>query len=211
VNAAKAPTMSNTPALTVFSGANGSFQVSATDPNQPAQRIVNFTVTQTGAPALVNLAVGPIVNNAATVTFRAPVLPAGQVTTSVITVSTRATNTGGTTSAPDVTTVTIKPIPDQISITTATYRTSKQRLDLTVTSSVVSPNLVLTLQPYVTAQGDTFDPRFLGATLTNTGGGAYTMTLVGAPEAAIPPATPLVVTSSLGGTSPASPLTLIRQ
>jgi hypothetical protein len=65
----------------------------------------------------------------------------------------------------------------------------------------VSPNVVLTLQPYVTTNGTTFDPAQLGNVLTNTGGGTYTLTLVGAPEPAVSPAKPIVVTSNLGGSS----------
>ena len=45
---------------------------------------------------------------------------------------------------------------------------------------------------------------------TNNGGGLYTLTLVGAPEPAIPPATPLVVESNLGGVSPPHGLDRIR-
>jgi len=62
-------------------------------------------------------------------------------------------------------------------------------------SSVVSPNVVLTLQPYVTKSGATFDPSTLGAIFANTGGGNYTLTLVGAPEPTLV-GTPIVITSS---------------
>jgi hypothetical protein len=125
----------------------------------------------------------------------------------VVTLSITATNTGGAVSAPTSTTVTVKPIPDNITITSAQYRLSKQRLSITATSSVVSPNVVLTLQPYVTKSGVTFDPSVLGATLTNTGAGNYTLVLVGAPEPALPPATPIVLTSNLGASSAPSAIT----
>jgi hypothetical protein len=142
------------------------------------------------------------------VTFTAPPLPAGQTTPSVITLRVVATNTGNANSAPALTTVTITPVPDVVAVTAAQYRTSKQRLDVTATSSVVSPNVVLTLQPYLTITGATFDPAALGNTFTNTGGGIYTLTLVGPPEPAIPPAKPIQVKSNLGGLSPQTAITV---
>ncbi|HET7787849.1 MAG TPA: hypothetical protein VFL36_17895 [Myxococcales bacterium] len=199
INAAGAPTVATIPPISVFSGANGSFGVSATDPNN---EVVTFAVTQTGAPALQNLAVTNNPNNSGTVTFTAPVLPLGQVTTTSVTVSVTATNTGNATSAPSTVVVTVKPLPDAVLVQTAQYRISKQRLDLTASSSVISPNVVLTLNPYLTTQGTTFDPTALGATFTNIGGGNYTLTLVGCPEPALPPATPISAHSNLGGVSP---------
>ncbi|HEY6909496.1 MAG TPA: hypothetical protein VI356_09015 [Myxococcales bacterium] len=205
LNAAGAPTMTHIPPLSVFSGANGSFGVSATDPNGET---VTFAVTQTGSPALLNLAVTNNPNNSGTVTFTAPTLPIGQVTSTTVTVSVTATNTGNATSLPESTTITIKPLPDQVTVQTADYRTSKQRLDLTATSSVVSPNVTLTLLPFVTTSGSVFDPTALGAVFTNTGAGNYTLTLVGAPEPATPPATPISARSNLGGTSPQIAITV---
>jgi hypothetical protein len=199
LNAAGAPTVTHIPPISVFSGANGSFGVSATDPNGET---VTFAVTQSGAPALLNLAVQNNPNNSGTVTFTAPTLPIGQVTSTTVTVSVTATNTGNATSLAESTTITIKPLPDQVIVQTADFRTSKQRLDLTATSSVVSPNVTLTLLPFVTTSGTVFDPTSLGATFTNIGGGNYTLTLVGAPEPATPPATPISARSNLGGTSP---------
>jgi hypothetical protein len=66
----------------------------------------------------------------------------------------------------------------------------------------------LTLQPYLTKTGTTFDPANLGSVFTNTGAGTYTLTLVGAPEPALPPATPIVVKSNLGGTSLSTAITV---
>ena len=97
----------------------------------------------------------------------------------------------------------------------AEYRTGKQRLILTATSSVISPLVDMFLDPYVTTTGVVYDPNpvagGLGNVFTNNGGGLYTIVLVGAPEPAVPPATPLTVHSSLGGTSAPSALTRIRQ
>jgi hypothetical protein len=164
-----------------------------------------FTATQSGSPALLNLTVTPTGPSTANLTFTAPTLPLGQVTHTVINLVITATNAAGVTSSPQLTTVTIAPLPDTIAVTSAQYTTAKNKLrfDLTATSSVVSPNVVLVLQPYLTIQGTTFDPANLGSVFTNTGGGLYTLTLVGAPEPAVPPATPITVTSNLNGVSPA--------
>ena len=116
---------------------------------------------------------------------------------------------------------TVKPIPDAVLITNAEYRTGKIRLVVTASTNVVSPNVVLTLDPYVCAvpnvagappcPNGSFDPSTIGNTFTNNGGGLYTMTLVGAPEPAVPPALPLKARSNLGGVSPAHGLDRIRQ
>src|SRR6185369_2247185 len=150
---------------------------------------------------LGGLTVTPVSATSATVSFTAPVLPLGQITPSVVNLTITARNTGGATSAPEFTTVTVNPLADAVALTSTEYRIGKQRLVLTATSSVVSPNVVLTLQPYVTVSGTTFDPTALGSVFTNTGAGTYTLTLVGAPEPAVPPATPLVAKSNLGGVS----------
>jgi hypothetical protein len=210
INAAAAPTVNHVPPLSVFSGAAASFTVSGTDPNVPAQTLA-FTVVQAGAPALGNLKVTALTATSATVSFTAPVLPLGQVVPSVVNLTITARNTGGATSAAEFTTVTVNPLPDSVALTSSEYRIGKQRLVLTATSSVVSPDVILTLQPYVTVGGTTFDPTALGSVFTNTGAGTYTLTLVGAPEPAVPPATPLVVKSNLGGTSPPTALQRIRQ
>ena len=109
-------------------------------------------------------------------------------------VAQRATFTAfSTASAPEFTTVTVNPLPDSVTITAAEYRISKQRLILNATSSVISPAVVLKLAPYVTTLGTTFDPcASLGCTFTNNGGGLYLLDIVGAPEPAIPPATPAI-------------------
>ncbi len=217
VNPAAAPTTAPVAPLNVFSGAAGSFTLSATDPGGLA---VTFTVTQAGAPALVNLTVGAVTCSAgapstctAPVTFAAPILPLGQVTSSVVTLTISATNAGGTSSAPETTTVTVRPLPDAILIAAGgtEYRISKQRLTINASSSVVSPNVVLTLRPYLTTNGTIFDPSVLGNVFASNGLGAYILTLVGAPEPALPPALPLVVQSNLGGVSQPHGLDRIRQ
>jgi hypothetical protein len=186
--------------VTVSSGTPVRLTASATGPAP-----LTYTWTQTGGPAQA-FTQQPAGNPSISFTRT---LPIGQTTNDVLTFSVVATG-GGVSSAPVSTTVTVKPVADSVAITNSVYRTSKQRLDITATSSIVSPNVTLTLQPYQTVSGGTFDPSALGATLTNTGGGTYTLTLVGAPQPAPSPARPLVVKSSLGGTSPAAALTTLR-
>ena len=136
-------------------------------------------------------------------------LPAGGAATT-LNFSVVGTNSAKVASAPSTTSITVTPPADVVAIQTVEYRTGNQRLIVNATSSVVSPTVVLTLQPYKTSTGATFDPA--GAnTFTNNGAGAYILTLVGVPEPAIPPATPIVVKSSAGGISPPLGLTKIRQ
>jgi hypothetical protein len=227
VNPPQAPTVTQVAPISVFSAKSASFVVSGTDPNVPAKLPLTFSVTQApaiaGGPVLGSLTVRQGVPNSssATVSFVAPTLPAGQVTSSVVNLSITATNSAGVVSAVSSTSVTVQPVADQITITIAQYRTSKQRLDLTVSDTTVSPNIVLTLQPYITTGGVLFNPSSLGNTLTNGGAGLYTLTLVGAPPPACGnptgayatpcPTLVLTVKSNIGGSSPATALTNIRQ
>jgi hypothetical protein len=212
VTPAGAPTVNPVPPISVASGASASFSVSGSDPNGLA---LTFTAVQSGSPALQNLTVTSTGPTSANVSFTAPTLPLGQVTSTVINLSITATNSVGVHSAPASTTVTVKPLPDTITVTSTTYRTGKQNLIINATSSVVSPNVILTLQPYVTTSGNTYNPDpaagGIGNTFTNNGAGSYTISLVGVPEPAVPPATPLDVKSNLNGDSGFVALTNIRQ
>lgn len=212
VTPAGAPTVNPVPPISLPSGAAGSFSLSGSDPNGLS---LTFTVVQSGTPALLNLTVTPTSSTTANVTFTAPTLPLGQVTASVINLTITATNSANVVSAPALTTVSVNPLPDTVTITSAEYRTSKQNLIINATSSVVSPNVVLTLQPYVTSSGNTYNPDpaagGVGNTFTNNGSGSYTLSIAGVPEPAVPPATPLVVKSNLNGVSAPSGLTRIRQ
>ena len=210
-----APVVSPVAPITVLSGAAGSFIVSGTDPNGALP--LRFTVTQAGTPALTVLTVVPLTSTSATVNFVAPAVPVGQVTPDVITLTITARNTVPLSSVPVTTTITVNPSPDVLFITNAEYRTGKSRLTVSATSSVISPNVNLFLNPYACAggisticPGGTFDPATLGNTFTNSGGGLYIITLVGAPEPAVPPATPLSVRSNLNGISPLHGLDRIR-
>jgi hypothetical protein len=200
LNSALAPTVNPVLPISVAANSGALVRLSGTDPNVPSQALT-FKVFQVGLLSLGNLIVVPTGASTANLTFTTPALPAGQVTPATVDLTISATNASGAMSAPVFTTVTITPVADLVAVTAAQYRTGKQRLDVTATSSVVSPNVVLKLQPYLTSTGNTFDPSTLGNTFTNTGGGIYTITLVGAPEPAIAPATPIVVRSNLGGQS----------
>jgi len=200
------PVVDHAAPISVFSAALGSLTVTGSDPNVPALLPLTFSVTQSGAPALLNLTVTPLTSTSATVTFTAPTLPLGQVLPSVINLNITATNTAGSVSLTEFTTVTIKPLPDVVTITNAEYRIRQQRLTLTATSSVNSPNVVLTLQPYITTAGATFTPP--NGTLTNAGGGNYTLNLLNVPQPGA--ATLLIVKSNLNGTSPGRVLDRVR-
>ncbi|MBZ5536077.1 MAG: PKD domain-containing protein [Acidobacteriia bacterium] len=207
VNAAAAPTASAPAPLSVISGTPVTLTATCTDPAGLLPCTFSWLQTS-GAPIVLN----PNPFSGATISFTLT-LPVGTINSTVLQFQVTATNSAGVSSSPASTSVTVNPAPDAVIITSAVYRISKQRLDLTASSSVISPNIILTLQPYVTTSGATFDPRSLGSTaniLTNNGGGLYIMTLVGAPEPAVPPATPLTVTSNIGGRG-TSGLTLIRQ
>ena len=226
VNGASAPTVNHVAPLTVFSGAAGSMPVTGSDPNVPPALPLVFTATQAGAPALVNFNVTQGPNppgTGATITFTAPTLPVGQIGSNVVNLTITATNSAAVASAPEFTTVTVVPLPDVISFTglLEQYRLNNRRLTLNVTSSVVSANVVLKLQPYVTVTGTTYNPDpaagGVGNTFTNNGGGAYTLVLNGVPEPAcgnpnVPcPTRPLDVKSNLNGDSGFFALTDIRQ
>jgi hypothetical protein len=191
VNGASAPTVNHVPPLTLFSGAAGSMAVTGSDPNVLAAVPLFFAATQAGAPALNNFTVTQGPNppgTSATITFNAPVLPLGQVTTSVVNLTITATNTANLVSAPEFTSVTVTPLPDAITPTSAQYRVNNKRLIITANSSVVSPNVNLLLQSYVTITGSVYNPDpaagGAGNLFTNNGAGAYSLTLNGVPEPA---------------------------
>lgn len=229
VNGASAPTVNHVAPLTLFSGAAGNMPVTGSDPNVPPALPLVFTATQAGAPALINFNVTQGPNppgTGATITFTAPTLPVGQIASSVVNLTITATNSAAVASAPEFTSVTIVPLPDAISVTglLEQYRLNNRRLILNATSSVISPNVVLKLQPYITTTGTTYNPDpaagGVGNTFTNNGGGVYTLTLNGVPEPACGnvngnlapcPTKPLDIKSNLNGDSLPFALTDIRQ
>ncbi|MGO4579000.1 hypothetical protein AB4Z48_23415 [Cupriavidus sp. 2TAF22] len=165
---------------------------------------LSYTWTQTGGPPQ---AFSQPSGSASMTVSRA--LPVGQSASDVLAFTVIATDTvTNAKSAPVTATVTFTPAADTDTITVAEYRISRQRLDVTAVSSVASPKVVLTLQPYRTTSGRLFDPATMGNTMTNNGGGNYTLSLVGAPQPG--PGEGLVVKSNLGGSSPPTPLTRVR-
>jgi hypothetical protein len=133
-------------------------------------------------------------------TFSAPILAVGAAP-AVLSFTLVITSSANVSSAPSFTTVTLLPPPDVVTITGVEYRTGKQRLTIDATSSVVSPTISLILQTFNVAGGTR-----PGATLTNLGGGAYQLVLVGVPQ----PSGTVTVTSTAGG-SATSPITRLRQ
>jgi hypothetical protein len=200
VSAPTTPTVNSIAPQTVVSGQTGVTLAATGSPG------AIFTWQQTGG----TIVLAPNPATGATVTFTAPALPAGQVTPMVLTFQVTAKNSAGLSSAPVSTTVTVKPVPDSISVTVAEYRFTKSRLTISAISTAANPNVVLTLQPYMTTAGTMFDPSRLGNTFTSPNVGVYNLILVGAPEPAEPPDTPLMITSNIGGSSAPTGLLSIR-
>jgi hypothetical protein len=194
--------------LTVTTNQNVNLGAACTDLNTPPATPCRFVWTQTnaGAPGVPTVLVPnpSLPSNNGNISIR-PVLALGQPA-ATIQLAVVATNTKGVASAPQPISITVTPIPDQVTVTGVVFRAGKQRLDVTATSNVVSPNVILMLQPYLTVNGTIFDPGATGIML-NTGGGAYTLTIVGAQEPAA--GINLFVKSNLGG-SGSSPVTRLR-
>jgi len=220
INAPGAPTVNAVNPITVVSGTGGSFLATGSDPNVPALTPLTFNVVQTSGPALIGITVSPASPTSATVSFTAPVV--GVV--SQATLSLTATNTAPLTSAAVTVVVTINPpaVGDTVLITSAEYRTGKQRLIINATSNAPGP-VTLRLQPYLTTTGSIYNPApsagGLGDTFTLTAG-VYILDITGAPAPACGnaagyqtpcPTKPMDVLSSGGGDSLPFALTKIRQ
>lgn len=154
--------------------ANNLVTLTATSSAVPAP---TWTWTQTGGPVLPAFPVNTAAGATSTVTFTPTV--AGTYTFRVT-----ATNVNGT-SAPVNVTVTVTAATTTNVTLNNEYRTGKQRLIITATANLPA-NTVMTLQPYLTENGTTFDPTTLGANLTIslTAPGTWTLTAVGAPRPA---------------------------
>jgi hypothetical protein len=220
INAPTAPTVNPVSPVTLVSGTGTTFSVSGTDPNVPALTPLTFNVVQTSGPALLGLAATPLTATSATISFTAPAVA---VSTSA-TLSLTATNTAPLTSAPVTINITINPavVADLVQVTAAEYRTGKQRLILTATSSAGGA-VTLKLQPYLTTTGAVYDPAASAGGLGDTftfAAGVFTLDITGAPAPACGnaagyqtpcPSKPLDITSSGGGDSLPFALTRIRQ
>jgi len=210
INPPQAPTVFVPAPFTVVSAQEARLRATCSDPNRLACTI-QWTQINVGVPGVPTvLFPNPSAQMPSGTDIRFTVtLPPDLITTTIL-LQAIARNSAGALSVPAFTSVTIMPVPDVVTITSAEFRTGKQRLLLTATSSVVSSAVVLTLQPYLTINGTIFDPGANGVFL-NTGGGLYTLDLVGVQQPALSPAAPLVVKSNLGGVSPPAAVTRIRQ
>ncbi|MGO4599463.1 PKD domain-containing protein [Terrabacter sp. 2RAF25] len=138
-----------------------------------------------------------------------------------------AKNANGTSSTTNVTVTVGASVPTNITLTPVEYRTSKQRLVITATSTDATVSS-MRLLPYQTETGTTFDPATLGAanlTVSLVAPGSFTVTAVGAPPPACnlggtyatPCAQSPITVKALNaagtviGTSPPSKLDKIRQ
>jgi hypothetical protein len=169
----------------VNSGASVTLTGSATNPGGGAAGMT-FLWSQTAGPAVTLTGA-----NTATATFTASTMTAGQPP-QVLSFTLSATNAAGSSTA--TTDVTVRPIPDTVTITTATWRVRRSSLTVTAASSVTNGNPVLTL--HIPGHADVimpFDPV----------GRTYTVVVTVNPA----PST-ISVTSSFGG-SAGSPV-LIR-
>jgi hypothetical protein len=178
--------------------------------------------TQTAGPANPVLTQTPAAATpAASSTLKFLPTVAGTYTFSVT-----ATNANGTSPATTVNVVVAPSVPTNITLNNV-YRTAKQRLVITATSTDTTV-ATMKLMPYLTEAGTTFDPATLGAanlTVSLVAPGSFTVTAVGAPAPACKlggtyatpcSQTPLTVKALNGlgvviGTSPATALTTIRQ
>jgi hypothetical protein len=199
VSAAPPPTVGDVPAISVVSGASAALTVPGSDQRGKAGAPLVFTAGQQGLPALRDLTVIQAPPNGSRITFTAPVLPPGQVTSSTVTLTIKTANSLGQVSAARIVSVTIVPARDQVTITGASYRARTRQLIVTARSSVIAPALELALRSYRTSAGRTYEPT--AGSFVNHGGGRYTLTLTGVPR----PATgkSIRVVSSLSGRSPA--------
>jgi hypothetical protein len=188
--------------------------------NSNSLPLPTWTWTQTSGPANPALTRTP---SAATATATSS-LSFTPTVAGTYTFSVTATNANGTSSASTVSVTATPTVPTNVTLNNE-YRTGKQRLIITATSTDLTV-ASMKLQPYQTESGTTFDPTSLGSNLTVSlvAPGSFTITLVGAP----PPAcnlggayatpcskTPITVKSLnaggvIIGTSPATAMTKIR-
>jgi len=213
------PIVNHVAPISVSTGTLGTLSITGTDPGGLP---LTFSVVQTctvpaGAVFIQPLTVTQQPPTGATATFNLALPTGAPAATLCFTIT--ATNTAGVTSPAEFTTATVNPVADTITFTTAQYRTGKQRLDLSVTTSVVSPTVTMYLDSYLANDGTTVQGPI---PLTNTGGGVYTLTAVGVKPPICRsvngplttpcnyPAPPITVKTSIGG-SASTELLNIRQ
>jgi hypothetical protein len=176
VQAAPPPTVNPIQNQTVTAGTPVTITATSTSVPTPTWTWVN-----TGGPAGIALTQTPSAATASgtsSIAFN-PAIP-GTYTFTV-----KAANANGTSPTTTVSVTATQSTPTNITVTPAEYRTSKQRLVLTATSTDATVASMVLL-PYLTETGTTFDPATLGNNLTVSlvTPGSFTITLVGAPPPA---------------------------
>jgi hypothetical protein len=196
VNPVLAPVAVPGPAQTVIQKALVTLDGSASfDPNGAP---LTFQWTQVGGQA-VTLTGG----TSATPTFTAPTMLAGQLPITLA--FTLTVNDGFLSSTPQIVTVTVSSTADNVVVLSAVYRTSKQRLTVTASSSLPSTTLFLVdPQQAAPASGCGVTPTPAACIPLTLQAGVLTAILVGVPEP-----TNVTVVSNLGG-SATSPITRLR-
>jgi hypothetical protein len=213
-NVAVAPTINPIQNQTVTAGSV--VTINASSASLPAPTWV-WTQTSGAAVVLTQQPSAATASANSSITFAA-------ASAGVYTFSVTATS-GGLSSPPVTVTITAtSSVPVNVTLNNV-YRTSKQRLVITATST--DPTVAsMTLQPYQTETGSTFNPASLGSNLTVSliAPGSFTITLVGAPGPACNlggayatpcKESPITVKSlnavgTIIGSSPPSKLTTIR-
>jgi hypothetical protein len=225
-----APAVNHVPPVTVTSGQTATLNITGTDPaGLPLTFAVTVTPTPSGGTTLTQ-----VPPSGATFTLTHTIPTGG--TQVIFNVTIVATNTAGVSSAPEFTTITVNPTQHLITITSAEYRTGKQRLIINASDALISAAVVMTLQPYV-CEADAAPCKLVtagqpwqyfpstaaggsGDTFTNNGGGLYILDISGAPRPACNRTgtyatpcsfSPIQAKDNSGGISPFSALTRIRQ
>jgi len=162
----------------------------STDPQGSA---LIYLWTQTAGPTVTLFTA-----NSAVATFAAPVIAPDQPS-ATLSFTLKVTN-GANLSTSTQVSLTVKPVPDSISITTAVYKIAKARLTVNVTDTFVSPkiNITCTLPIINPATG-----KPVSGTMTNGLNGLYTINFTGWP---LPSS--VTCTSSAGATT--LPFTAIK-
>jgi hypothetical protein len=171
---------------TVVSAQQVTLNGSGTDPNNLA---LTYKWSQVSGPSVT---FNPVAANTATVKFIAPTVAIGSPPVTLV-FQLVVTNSSNIASQPSQVTITVTSPPDVVTITQARYRAAKGRLDVTATSSVVSPNISLTCVL------DLINPvtgKPISAVMTNALNGTYTVTIIGIAQPHV-----VTVNSSAGGTA----------